>query len=80
MKIDQFLNKFDVIRQKLTLSMQRNISRYKIKKFTKQKKLINQFNFNATLIITISVQKKSFLITIKIHENDEQFQFLMIIF
>ena len=80
MKIDQFLNKSNVIRQKLTLNMQRNIFRYKIKRFTKTEKLINFFNINASLIIAIFVEKESLLITIKIHENDEQFQFLMIIF
>ena len=74
-KMRQLLNKSNTIREKLTLSMQRSISRYRIKKNNKSKE--RQSNVAVITNAVIDHQDSSIIIT-QIYENDEQSQSLMI--
>ena len=74
-KMRQLLNKSNTIREKLTLSMQRSISRYRIKKSNKNKK--RQSNIVIIINAMIDHQDSSIIIT-QTYENDEQSQSLMI--
>ena len=78
-KIEQFLDKSNVIKQKLTLNMQKNTSKYRVKKITNIEQTNKKKSENATLTLTTSIQKNSSLIIVKTHENDKQSQSFMII-
>ena len=74
-KMKQLLNKSNIIREKLTLSMQRSISRYRVKKSNKNKK--RQSNVVVIINAMIDHQNSSIIIT-QTYEDDEQSQSLMI--
>ena len=79
LSLRQFFDKFDMIRLKLTESMQKFIAKYRVRKTSEQNR--NQQETTTSLIMTITKAKtESSVIIVHVHENDEQSQFLMIIF
>ena len=79
LSLKQFLDKFDVIKLKLTESMQKSIAKYRVRKTNEQNR--NQQKTTTSLIMTITKTKtKSSIIIVHVHENNEQSQSLMIIF
>ena len=79
LSLKQFLDKFDVIKLKLTKNMQKFIAKYRVRKTSEQNR--NQQETTTSLIMTITKTKtKSSVIIVHAHEDDEQSQFLMIIF
>ena len=73
-KMRQLLNKSNTIREKLTLSMQRSTSRYRVKKSNKSKK--RQSNVAVIANAVIDHQDSSAIIA-QAYEDDEQSQSLM---
>ena len=73
-KMRQLLNKSNTIREKLALSMQRSISRYRIKKSNKSKE--RQSNVAVIANAMIDHQDSSVIIA-QAYEDDEQSQSLM---